>query len=207
MLKIWTLCFSIVIAGLPLSAQTPPIGKQADQLQRAENAIRALKNGVLIVSIPSNDNKITHLKKLVATTGGAQKVRFESLLQATIDETKKTAIEIVSAVDSNYKFSPVLYIYDTAVIDLKRGVFSGIFLDKSLKADPSISLNGRSYLVLKQNPFEDNWLVTDTALEVLQSPFPYKTPGRRILIFRLSMRFTARYLNARLNEYFISLEQ
>lgn len=207
MLKIWFISFLIGLVWIPTSAQTISNGKPMDQVIRAEDAIKALKNGVLIVSIPSNDKKITHLKKLVATTGGTQKARFESLLQATIDETQKNAREIVNAVDSVYKFSPVLYMYDTAAHDLKKGIISGCFLDKSLNPDTAISLNGRPYLVFKQNPFEDNWLVTDANLEVLQPPFPYKTPGRRILIFRLSMKFTVRYLDAKMKEYFLSLDQ
>ncbi len=207
MLKIWLFCFSIGIAGIPLSAQNSLTGKSPDQVNRAENAIKTLKNGVLIVSIPSNYNKITNLKKMVATTDGREEVRFKNILQTTIDETQKTARDIVSSMDSVYRFSPVLYMYDTAAPALKKGIITNCFLDKSLNPDPNLSLNGRPYLVFKKNPFEDNWLVTDADLEVLQPPFPFKTPGRGVLIFRLSMKFTARYINTKMNEYYLSLDQ
>lgn len=205
-LKIYIFFCSVWAFGLKLPAQDLMTGKPADEKVRSEKAIQALKNGVLIVSIPGNHNKITYLQKLAENTKGAQKARFEQILQETVYETNRTALGIVKAIDSSYNFSPVLFMYDTATTLLKNGRRSGFFLDKSLRIDTTISLGDRPFLVFKQNPFADNWLMMDDSFKLLNPPFPYKTPGRRILIFRLSMNFTIKYINKELKEFYKTTE-
>ncbi len=170
---------------------------------RAISAVRALKEGVLIVVIPANQQKAAKLEEFISQSKGSRRQYFETLLEETRAETEAVATDIVRSMQSEYHFSDMVFVYDTAVNQLRQGIYSGYFLDTLLKPAPALSIAGRSYFIFKQNPYEDNWLVADSSLETMAPPFPYKTPGRRILIFRLSMRFTARYLDKKLSSFYL----
>jgi hypothetical protein len=173
------------------------------QSELAKKAIKDLKEGVMVVRVPCNYNKIINLEKLIATTEGARKSRFSRMLERTIAETQSEANQVMSAFESFYTFSEVLFIYDTAAVALKNGRQSGIFLDKSLKIDPAISLNNRPFLIFKKNPFQDFWTVGDATIRDIGKPFPYKTPYRQVLIFRIPISAVVAYLNTKLSAYYL----
>ncbi|MEM8529083.1 MAG: hypothetical protein AAGG68_30910, partial [Bacteroidota bacterium] len=72
---------------------------------------------------------------------------WEKELEAFHIESKVKNQIIRSVFEEEFKFSPVLYIYDYAAKDLKKGITKEIFLNENLQVDPSIKFEGEDFLV------------------------------------------------------------
>lgn len=117
---------------------------------RADSCMRVLKEGVLLVRLPTQSRTINALNKVIASdeTRKSKKRR----LQKRVDHiVKKRDIEnnsLVKAIYEKYKFSDFLIIYDTSMHQLKAGVQKGLFLDENRALNPDLSLDNRKYIIM-----------------------------------------------------------
>jgi hypothetical protein len=157
-------------------------GQQGDAPQQISSfeAIQVLKNGTLVVRLSTNARKLEALEKMVATTTSEKdRLRFEKMLEETRRDTRNYNQWLMEALDSNYTYSKLLFMPDTAATELKAGVRKGIFYDSNLQIDPSLSLDG-GFLVAfygqsssSDNTGNEGINVLDANLQPLKAPFPY----------------------------------
>ena len=166
---------------LGISQQDQPLPFK-ERRAMAEEHIKNLKNGVLVVRLPSQQNKIETLQTLI--DGGNLDKKTEAKLQGRLDGTKaKTASfnkSIITAFQEQYNFSDFLFMMDTAATQLKEGVRQGIFLDKNLELDQEAAIVDSSVYVLRfgstysgRGQNIEAAVITDSNLEDLLPPFPY----------------------------------
>ena len=145
----------------------------AQELSPAES-IRALHEGTLIVKLPTRTTKIKAMQKLLDDPG------LEKLIAINKAEAEAFNRNMVMAFDSTYSFSNVLFTYDYHYDKLKNGEFEGIFLNKKLQEDASITPGGKPYFVLRFGSSKtegstgvDAMVVMDDQMGDLKAPFPY----------------------------------
>ena len=99
------------------------------RLNRAFSAINDLKEGVLIVRLPSKANKIAEINKILSskTLDQADRRRMNKILDSTIAERDTYNLEIINSFRSFYDFSAYRFMLDTATTHLNKGVREGIF--------------------------------------------------------------------------------
>ena len=97
----------------------------------SQKQIMQLKESVLLVRLKTAENKINALKK-VGMDEKAEMVRSEQEF-----ENKS----IISAFNNYFNFCPVQFFFSNHSVDIKNRQFEGVFLDDSLKVDPSIKLD------------------------------------------------------------------
>ena len=148
---------------------------------RARQAIKDIKDGVLIIRLAGKSKKIQELERLAASDelDDATRRRLQKQAAANREAQKRFNINLTYAFSNHYRFSEVLFLYDTEMPQLLAGKQQGFFLDRNLRPDPSVSLNHRSFCLLTQGfagtdgAAKDALLITDSRLEPLQPPFPY----------------------------------
>ncbi|MCP3930270.1 MAG: hypothetical protein GY705_14345 [Bacteroidetes bacterium] len=150
--KEWALFCFFILPIIFLFAQEPAFSAKIDKVKKAENAIETLKNGKLIVQLPSDHRKITSMQKLVDSpkVDEKEKKRLKQLLETTVQENKEHNRLLIQAFREYYDFSEIYFIHDTASMHLKKGVMTGIFLDDNLKENASISPELSDYLILRR---------------------------------------------------------
>jgi hypothetical protein len=99
--------------------------------------INQLKNGALVVRLKTNHLLISQLKKR-GEEHLAEKARLE---QAAVN------VSMIKAYLHNYNFSKVYFIYSHSSDSLLNGTRSGIFIDTTLKVNPSITMPEKFYLI------------------------------------------------------------
>ncbi|MCB0522639.1 MAG: hypothetical protein H6577_10960 [Lewinellaceae bacterium] len=150
---------------------------------RADSAILAIKNGALILRLTSGTKKIEELNRLANTAGisTSRQKRLRKMAQSSQEETDRINRLLVEEFSSQFDFSKVLFMYDTAVQHLKNGVSTGIFLDKNLQPDPAATLGGASYCIAYFGREPNNLagskvegvLTMNSDFKLLENPFPY----------------------------------
>ncbi|MEY3368689.1 MAG: hypothetical protein RI973_1844 [Bacteroidota bacterium] len=148
-LPLCTLVTAFVLAATsPASAQ--PLVFSDDEKLQAREMLSSLSGGTLIVRLNSNHRKMKELERLASSTGISEKksAQFREMLQTTAEETRQENSDIHYVFSTYYNFSKVLYMYDTASLQLKNGVKSGYFLDSSLQVNPSIRLEDDDWLMI-----------------------------------------------------------
>jgi len=152
---------------------------QSNKIETSIQTIKELKQGILIVILPSYHKKIKELEKIESNpiTKASTKKRHNRLIKSAKEDQQKIAHRIQQDFIENYDFSEFAFIYDTATVhllknDLKKGVF--------LKDEKQIDLTDKSIFFLRYGHTDVNtttgigaWIVTDNQLQDLQRPFPY----------------------------------
>lgn len=176
--KINNLIFCLVAVFL-CSRAVAQEGKGPDPMSPFE-AIEVLKNGTLVVRLSTNANKIEALEKKLATTANEkERLRYQQMLDKTRLETRTHNLWLMEAFDSNYTYSKVIFMPDTAATNLKKGIKKGIFYGADLKIDPESSV-GDDFLVAYygksfsgDDAGNDGINVLDGNLQPLRAPFPF----------------------------------
>ncbi len=197
------LCFCFIIH-TPINAQS--------------SIIKELKEGVLVVRLQSGNNKITELKRLIDSpdTSAKTKKRLEKELHQTVSDRKMLNTQQFYAFQNAYKFSKVLFMFDTASKQLKEGKQSGIFLNEQLEIDETISLNNQAFYVASVASLEsgtDGMVLMDKTFTPLKPPFPYYVKLRSVgqviaAVFtprtanEVNFLRVCRKLDRRLNKYY-----
>lgn len=149
--------------------------------EKARGMVKELKEGILIVRLPSEQKKIQELERLAALeeSSNNMKKQYKKSIKTIIKDRDESNKALVAAFSSVYDFSEVLFFYDTASVAIKEGRQTG-FVNSSLKEDPTINLNNKAFYVLRQGGLDaststglDAIVVMDNQFVDLQRPFPY----------------------------------
>ncbi|MEO1513623.1 MAG: hypothetical protein AAFV95_01380 [Bacteroidota bacterium] len=167
----------------PASGEKETDAAAGDPLEQSIAAIKELKDGVLIVRLPSKHRKIEQLTQLLDNDklSKRKRKRMQKLLDQAIEQRDRDGEGIWDAYTKNYDFSELYFTYDTSTVHLKNGLQSGFFLNAQKEVDPSISLAGRPfYLVGKgkvrereNSPGLDAFVILDKDFKRMKGPFPY----------------------------------
>lgn len=133
--------------------------------------IIALKKGVLIVRLPSSENKLRAL-----TLQG--KFTEASELKNEIAQNRK---KLISAFRTTFDFCSVYFISSDKTALLLDGLKSGFFLNDSAKIDSTLSLSESPFFVCdvgeinlpKLDGSVTGLCIRDSLLNLLEPPFPY----------------------------------
>ncbi len=197
---------TIILFLFLLSASGLAISQEA---QDPAEAIRELKEGVLVVRLRTQANKMARLEELMAKESPGN--IMHKRLAYELEETRKDAAYenrlLVEAFRNNYRFSEVLFLPDSLAPMLKAQKQEGIFLNDSLQLDPGISLGGRSYLVAGMGNTDPSvsvlgseaLLMFDRSYDRMQAPFPQSSGMSGIRQWYKSFSLDDRELQ----EYFI----
>jgi hypothetical protein len=201
------------------SAQTPANPAQS---------IRELKDGVLVVRLRSQSNKIASLKEYIAKepAGSPAASRLTAQLKETEEEVATENRLLVMAFRETYHFSEVLFVADTLAPRLKEQDTEGIFLDANLSPDPSLSIGQRLFLVAGMGTasYSDSAAGNDESLVVydrnfnrMARPFPsYSSVTAISLLFKRIIRSEEEVrvfhyrkmvsrLDRKLNQYYLNV--
>lgn len=127
--------------------------------------INKLKEGALVVKLKTNKFLIEALEK-EGNKAMAEQKRLEMLA---------VNLNISRAFRANYKFSKLYFTYTTYGDSLLNGKRSGIFLDSTLKIDPSITMNESFYLVSESDALYNSsigFVPEDSAKKVVEQGNP-----------------------------------
>ncbi len=154
-------------------------GMQAQTIA-AEDAIRQLKNGALIMRLPCYAKKIAALEYIIANNSAPSAVRrAKKLLKETQTEAREENLRIIRLFRKHYNFSAVYFTYDTSITTLRRGAYQGIFLNDDLSPAPQISLPNGDFLLAHIGYTDpattlrsEALILTDLSLKQIAAPFP-----------------------------------
>lgn len=146
----------------------------------AEDAIRRLKNGALIMRLPAYAQKIAALEEIIATNNDQSAVRrSKKLLAKTQKEAREENLRIIRSFRKFYNFSTVYFTYDTSITTLRSGAYQGIFLNDDLSPAPQISLPNGNFLLVHigytdpaTTQRSEALILTDLSLTQIAAPFP-----------------------------------
>lgn len=173
---------ALVLALLSGSLAGAQSGAAYSPEQRARESINSLKEGVLIVRLPSQQAKTDAIREVINTPGASEaaRKRLEKQLETAISSQREFNLNMMRAFREAYDFSDVLFIYDTSTSLLKTGNHSGIFLDSSLQAQPGIRLEKAPYFILhfgstssETSDGVEAMIILDGQFKRLEKPFPF----------------------------------
>ncbi len=159
--------------GSILKAQYP----QVIALEKLER----LQEGVLIVRIPSYQNKLDTLAKRAENLRASSEVQDRARRQwETIKEESKAEALILQSVFSNhFDFTKVLFMYDKDSDRLSKGERKGFFLGKNLTSSAAV-LDANPFFILDLGYTDPSnsartyaFIIKDQGFNPLSPPFPY----------------------------------
>ena len=176
-----TICiFQLFCSTLTGQENTSMTNEEKEKL--AVMHINNLKEGALIVLLPTNNNKLAAIQKLL--DGGELKdktaERLEKEKAQTIQQNNNFNKRLILAFQKNYDFSEVRFITDTVAHQLTDGNIKSLFVDETLQVDPSITIDEGPVYFLRigstqkdQSQNLEAMILTDKQLNDLRAPFPY----------------------------------
>lgn len=184
MKTIITFLFLLCVSGIafPQSAQDPV------------EAIKDLKEGVLVVRLRTFTNKINKLEEALASGNLSERARrdYKEELEETRTEVARENSQLRKAFENLYGFSDVLFLYDTLAPQLKSDRPSGIFLNEAGAIDPALVLEG-PFLIAgigliaasEAASGNDALIIYDREFNAMGKPFPgYAGVSTARLLFR-----------------------
>tara|TARA_Y100000782_G_scaffold115112_1_gene154748 strand:+ start:5525 stop:6136 length:612 start_codon:yes stop_codon:yes gene_type:complete len=179
--------------------------RRAELVEEANSHIRNIKNGVVLVRLHTQENKIKHFLKY-DNYEAAQAVRREQV------EKNKA---IFTAFKEVFDFTKLYFFYSHHSAQVKEGDFStGFLLNDAMEEDPRVFLpeGVPVYIIDVGDVYFDNFgthmkgmVVMNQQFEPLENPFPYyirKRSGLKILE-RSDVDMVAK-LNENLHEFYQS---
>lgn len=150
--------------------------------QEPQNPILELKEGVLVVRLRTQAAKIAKLEELLQAEDPETTLynRLAYELGQTRQEVESENRHLVQAFKDQYRFSDVLFLFDTLAPRLKSENPGSIFLNDSLEVDPSLNLDNRPFLIAGMGSADpadsaletDALVVYDRNFDRLPRPFP-----------------------------------
>ena len=148
---------------------------RTEAVESAERHIVKLKNGILLVRLPSNARKIEAIQTMLDTADLDQKdqEKLVKLLETTMAETEDFNSTVIEGFSERYDFSDVGYFYDSDSRLIKSGEKRPF--DSDLKTPKSIDTEATWYILSIGNTpgmSIKGYVVLDTNLDPLPRPFP-----------------------------------
>lgn len=155
-----------------------PVGPRRQAYETAQ----ALKQGTLIVVLPSHSNKIKAMKAMLdnPSVGDKDKERIGKQLETTMTEGRLNNRITIGAFREFYRFSEVYFAYDTATTQLRNGITEDFFLNDSLEVDEQLSVPaGKAWFTLRTGYMDaadssgaEAFILSDRDFKELPPPFP-----------------------------------
>ncbi len=154
---------------------------RVEQENRAVKAIQDLKDGVLILRLPSNAKKIKAMEDLLASDISAKdKARVKKQIESIRTKNKEENAAFAAAFGQHFTFSPVYIIYDTTTTALLAGEEGNYLLNPQLQPVPSGEIRDKSFLIARLGRTDrsntsgaEAIVLMDQNLQDLSNPFPY----------------------------------
>ena len=141
--------FNLFIASL-VYGQTNEGG--AVDLVCAETILKDLKNGVLLVKIPTGYKKISEINKTLAK--GKDNSRLIAARDKEMAHITKAQQGLMHGFKQFYTFSSFIGVYDTNYAKvLKNPAITGVFIDTSFKEVKDFSLSGKTFATFREDQF------------------------------------------------------
>ena len=170
-----------------LFAQEKPLPEQPNEVEKTslKNAINAIKNGALIVQLPTRTKKLNKMREVLnnPNTDANSKERLQLLIDKTEQTTANDNRLLVENLHKIYTFSKFYVLYDTEMEAFEKGSRKGIFLNEKMEIDPSIELTEKEYCFLMEGLTSSGTQNYKNSLEAfiilnqnkqrLINPFPY----------------------------------
>ena len=155
-------------------------------------AIQDLKEGVLVVRLTSDYKKVKELNRLIdeGNISSYAKGNAEDRIRKIQSERNAENRLWMQGFEEHYGFSEILFAFDT----LRRKALSldgkNCFLNDNLEIDPSLSLNGRPFLMLYFGNINSETgtgasavIFRNSDFEELSKPFPYYVKMTNFMYF------------------------
>ena len=171
--KIILLVFALMCSMAGLDAQEGMTDTTG--LTAAEQHIILLKEGTLLVRIPSKARKIETYQAVLdtATLDDKDRERMEKQLAKTIEESERFALDVARAIDSVYAFSDYAFYFDKDT----RQIMSGEKLpyQSDLETSIELDLSLPIYILTIGHTPEmsiEGYVIVGPDMEELPRPFP-----------------------------------
>ena len=166
------LLFCISIISCNRNAQ-PASDSQSTLIANEE--IRNLKTGTLVVRVPAQRNKQVQLQKLIDSGNGSGAIQKRAV--NTLTETKQEVSSFVFYIDSlmqsSYKFSNYALIPDHNYDELLEGARSNIFMDGNAEIRSEFTLDTDFTVLLLDSYYaERNLIFVNSENKPIARPFP-----------------------------------
>lgn len=160
-------CFALLFAISSVSGQTFP----------ADSAILGLKEGILVIRLPMQERKLTHLRNgLEKATDPKSRTKWEKLIRKTEDEKNEMVRDYTKAFKDHYTFSSFAFVYDNEIRDM-------ILRDTTMNAlsTPFMSKDKMFYLFFERTDDSKSnaMIIHSPDKRAIRNPFPstYATGG------------------------------
>ena len=106
----------------------------------AYEAIKALKNGDILVALPSEKRKLTEIENSLQfdKLSDKERSRLIDLKEKTIEDRDEFNRGLITAMQSHFDFCNYLFTYDFHIKEILEGTDKGIFINTELEYDKSI---------------------------------------------------------------------
>lgn len=188
------LLFAIISVLVPTVVFNQTYTEKLAAAEEAKEAIKAVKEGVLVFRLISDYKKIEALKDILSQPDltSRTRVNVEDRIRTIIlerDAKNKMWIELMQ---NHFTFSDVLFTYDTTSaksLNTQDGI--NCFLNEDLTIDATKSLENRSYIMAYFGQTSnatgtglDAVLFKNSAFEKLTKPFPYYIKRTRFTYYK-----------------------
>lgn len=171
----------LLLAALPLT--TIAYGQTSDApFKDPVAAIKALREGTLIVRLPSGQRKMAALEEALEKEekGSSRAEWLRKELESTRLETQSFNENMYGAFREIYDFSDLRFTYDYATPELKAGRFKGHLLNEDLKPSADIGVENLPVFILSfgrtNKEYSDGveaMVILGEQLKSPPPPFPY----------------------------------
>ncbi|MCE3227686.1 MAG: hypothetical protein K0S32_2237 [Bacteroidetes bacterium] len=146
--------------------------KQFDKFRKRKDVVAAwqvneLKQGALVVRLKTNKTLLDELNKQGKTVLALEKQKEQHAIN----------MNTIAAYKDKFTFCKVYFIFSNSSDSLLNGARSGIFVDSTLKVDPSITMNEKFYLLAERDYGYNSsigFVPEDSARKVIEVGNPVK---------------------------------
>lgn len=201
------LAIVLILSPILLFAQTPadPLNakKELTRIQRkmlARQHVEALKDGILIVRLKTQDKAIKKLESILSSSGDeAQKKRIRDRDLPKIKANRDELNQILrTAFDKNFKMGAVYFMPDTCTATFLAGRIPTCLTDATGKSVSGKVINQPNFVVIDYGQLSNDSnstitgiIASDNQFEMLPAPFPYFQKNGGFFVQLSNKRLTA----------------
>jgi len=148
----------------------------------AVQKVKSLKSGTLIIQLEGFEKKINTLEDLINSKeiSERKKLKLKKDLSNTRNARDTFNSKMISAFQTEYQFSKVLFMFDSNRKRIKTGETKGLFLGMDLEPDLNQELTDSTFYILRVGYVGGHagsgieaLIISDSKYNDIQKPFPY----------------------------------
>lgn len=143
--------------------------------EEAYNLAQGLKDGILIIQIPTDRRKLALLESMhEKETDLAKKALSKENLTNARDKLESVQYDMIAATLEYYKFSDFAFVPDSLIKEFKEGQRENIFLEYDLTLGKKVDIDdSKTIMFLRQHRDYDHLFVHQYDGTYPPAPFPY----------------------------------